>query len=128
VRCRPGATPCGAANATSGADYAGELESFLRMRVTDKYNDPNPNLLEPGTTVDFDFPFTTQCTPTTDTSKGSDCGVQTTVNSVVPGALASNKQAIVQLNQVRVLDGGSDGDADTTADNSRFAVQGLLLP
>ena len=32
------------------------------------------------------------------------------------------------LDQVRVYDGGSDGDADTTGDNQLFEVQGMFVP
>jgi hypothetical protein len=33
-----------------------------------------------------------------------------------------------ELDQVKVYDGGADGDADTTGDNTLIAVQGLLVP
>jgi hypothetical protein len=32
------------------------------------------------------------------------------------------------LGQVKVYDGGADGDADTTGDNTLFEVQGLFAP
>jgi hypothetical protein len=32
------------------------------------------------------------------------------------------------MDQVKVYDGGPDEDADTSADNSLFAVQGVFVP
>jgi hypothetical protein len=46
----------------------------------------------------------------------------------MPGAVVDGKRAIWQLDQVRVLDGGADGDADTTGDNRLFATQGVFVP
>ena len=45
-----------------------------------------------------------------------------------PGLVKEGARAIWQLDQVRVLDGGADSDADTAADNSLFVVQGVFVP
>jgi hypothetical protein len=37
-------------------------------------------------------------------------------------------RAIWELGQVQIYDGGSDGDADTAAGNTLFAVPGLSCP
>ena len=52
------------------------------------------------------------------------------MDAVVPGIVLSleGKRAVWQIGQVRFYDGGPDGDADTTADNTLFAVQGLFVP
>jgi hypothetical protein len=46
----------------------------------------------------------------------------------VPGAVLEGKRAIWQLDQVKVYDGGSDGLASTTADNTLFMDQGIFVP
>ena len=38
------------------------------------------------------------------------------------------QRAVWELGQVQVYDGGADGDADTTGDNTLFAVQGTFTP
>ena len=38
------------------------------------------------------------------------------------------QRAIWELGQIQVFDGGSDGDGDTTGDNTLFAVQGAFAP
>ena len=56
------------------------------------------------------------------------CEITTTLDTLIPGALAEGRRAIWALDQVKVYDGGPDEDADTTADNSLFAVQGVFVP
>ena len=47
---------------------------------------------------------------------------------MIPGAAAEGTRAIWALDKLRVFDGGPDGDADTEADNSLFATQGVFVP
>jgi hypothetical protein len=127
VRCKAAIASCGAANGAGGKDYTGELQSVLGMRLTDRYNGPAAN--EPATVQDLDFSFAVPCNGTVaDTARGSDCFMRTDANAVVPGAFTSGKRAVVELAQAKVRDGGSDGDADTTAGNQPLAVQGIFLP
>ena len=56
------------------------------------------------------------------------CELTTTLDTLRPGAAAEGKRAVWALDQLKVYDGGPDGDADTTADNSLFAVQGVFVP
>ena len=42
--------------------------------------------------------------------------------------MREGKRAVWGLGSVQVFDGGSDGDADTTGDNTLFEVQGLFAP
>ena len=74
--------------------------------------------------LDFDVP----CVPTESTLDKSLCELTTTLDAVMPGAAAEGSRAIWALDQVKVYDGGPDGDADTTADNSLFAAQGVFVP
>ena len=104
----------------------GELQVEVEVRMTDKFNGPGVN--EPGTVEDFTFRFSTPaCAATASTAEGSSCNVNTDVLYVIPGVAKDGKRQIWELGQVRALDGGPDGDADT-ANNSLFAVQGLFVP
>ena len=93
--------------------------------MVDKYNGATP--VDPATLSPFSFSFTAPCTATADTTVGSSCTVQTTADSLVPGAVVEGVRAIWQLGQVEVLDGGSDGVASTTP-NTTFLRQGLFIP
>ena len=53
--------------------------------------------------------------------------LNTEMDFFLPRYRKDTKRAIWELGQVRVFDGGPDGDADT-ADNSLFAVQGVFVP
>jgi hypothetical protein len=124
VRCQTSATTCGAANATGGADYSGELQATATIRLTDRRNGPT----EIGTASDLSIPAALPCTGTTSTTAGATCAVTTTYNTILPGTVVDSVRAIWQLGQVQVFDGGRDGDADTPAGNTLFAVEGVFVP
>ncbi len=114
-------------NKTGLADYAGELQARVTLRITDKLN--GGSLTESGTLGDRTFEFTLPCSPTGGTANvGSTCSVQTGANAVVPGIVGSGKRAIWQMSQAEVLDGGPDGDVDTPTGNTVFARQGIFVP
>jgi hypothetical protein len=46
----------------------------------------------------------------------------------VPGMVKANLRTIWQVGRVRVDDAGPDGNPDTSADNTVFAVQGVFVP
>jgi hypothetical protein len=110
---------------SDAADYTGELQAVLPLRITDKYNGYGGGS---ATAADLEFPFTVPCTATAEDPPGASCAVSTTADSVVPGAVPEGKRSIWQLGQVEVFDGGADGLASTTADNTLFAVQGIFVP
>jgi hypothetical protein len=117
-------------NQGSFTDYEGELRFVPTLRITDRFNGVTgaPTQDEPATTMDVPLPFTVACTAT-DGPAGATCNVSTTADAVTGGNVAQEgKRAIWELGQVEVFDGGSDGDADTTGDNTLFAVQGLFTP
>jgi hypothetical protein len=58
---------------------------------------------------------------------GATCAHGTTADALMPGAVIEGKRAIWQLDRVRLLDGGADGDADTHP-NGRLAEQGVFVP
>jgi hypothetical protein len=106
-------------------DYTGQLQLVPTLRITDKLNGSSP--VDPATVSDLDFPVTVPCATTVDTNVGSTCSIATTADSVLPGTIAELKRTILQLGQVKVLDGGADGLA-ATPDNSPFAIQGVFVP
>jgi glucose/arabinose dehydrogenase len=108
------------------ADYAGELEANLTVRLTDRMH--GSGLTDLGTAVDLAFPFKTTCTTTpADSNAGSTCDVLTSADAVIPGAITEGKRAIWQLKDVEVYDGGADGDVDTDPD-TLFMRQGVFVP
>jgi TolB protein len=107
------------------ADYEGEVELRMEVRITDRGNGPAAD--ERGTVEDFDFRVTVPCAATADTTIGAQCGVTTTAEAVVPGALTEGDRAVWALGAARVYDGGPDGSV-ATQDNTLFAVQGLFVP
>jgi hypothetical protein len=122
VRCLAGAAACGAANAASGADYTGELQVSTRVRITDA----DGGVI--ATTLDSPLNATVPCTATSaDSSIGAGCSLDTTVDAIIPGAVAAGQRAIWGLGRVEVFDGGTDGDAET-AGNTLFLTQGLFVP
>jgi hypothetical protein len=129
VRCKAGTAPsvCSAANAADGPDYSGELQGTTTIRVSDHYNGPGLN--EAATVMDIPLPVNIPCANTADTASGGVCAVDTSANAVQPGAIPDGgvSRAVIELGQVRVSDGGSDG-AVSTADNTTFATQGVFIP
>jgi hypothetical protein len=138
VRCKAGVAACGAANAAGGADYTGEIEGDANIRITDHCNDTSALTgcgAHTATVVDIPFPVNAPCTATGSTAIGSTCGVTTTWNTVVGGpgppwadpAVRDLKRANIEISQLQISDGGSDGVVDT-APNALFAVQGIFIP
>jgi hypothetical protein len=107
------------------SDYTGELQLLPTLRITDRLNGSAP--VDPATLTDLDFPVPVPCVSTLDTTVGSSCSVATTADSLLPGAIVETKRTVVELAQVRVFDGGSDGLAATPG-NTLFAVQGVFVP
>jgi hypothetical protein len=128
VRCKASILTCGAANASGGADYTGELRAEFVLRLTDRWNGTAPGGgTDAATMTDFTFQVPVTCTGTSDTALGSTCTIKTTANLVYPGSVKDGKRAIWGMSDLRVLDGGPDGDVDTTP-NSLFAMQGVFVP
>jgi TolB protein len=116
-------------NRSNLLDYAGEIKVVLPLRMTDRNggNDYSP-YIQPTTATDTPLSLTVACTPTDDASIGSTCSATTTADALLPGLVLERKRSVWGLGQVQVFDGGSDGDADTTGDNTLFAEQGLFVP
>jgi hypothetical protein len=115
-------------NRTGLTDYTGELRFVTTLRVTDRNNGATggPTQDEPGTVTDATFAFNVTCSATTGPEGGS-CSASTTADAVMGGIAKESRRSIWELKSIEVFDGGADGDADT-ADNTLFAVPGLLAP
>jgi Tol biopolymer transport system component len=103
------------------ADYVGEVEAQAMTRLTD--HDAGVT----ATAADVRFPLTTQCAATADTGIGSTCSLTTTLDTLIPGAVVERARTMLQLGQVRVIDGGADGDT-ATEPNTVFLRQGIFVP
>jgi WD40-like Beta Propeller Repeat len=106
------------------SEYTGELRGRVEVQLTDRF----PSGGVPQTTQQFPISFDVPCVPTGAEVDKSLCELATTLDTLVPGAAVEATRAMFALDQVKVYDGGPDGDADTTADNSLFAVQGVFVP
>ena len=109
-------------------DYTGTLHANLPVRITDKNNTPSPGGPGAATTQPFSYGFEIPCAATSDPAAGSDCTLQTTLDTLVPNTILESRRSVWQIGQVKVFDGGADGDGSTTADNTLFATQGLFVP
>ena len=86
------------------ADYGGELQAALAVRLTDAANGASQS--EAATVSDLSFLITVPCAPTAG-AVGSSCSVATSFDAVVPGSAQERKRSIWALDQVEVFDGGS---------------------
>ena len=138
VRCRPTGARCGAGNASGPADYSGEVRLSFAVRFTDHWNATAPGGgTDAATAQGFHFDqalassggtLAWPCAQSGSTSSGSTCNLDTSMNALLPGAVKEVKRAIWALDDVRVFDGGADGDGDTTFDNGTFLRPGVFVP
>jgi hypothetical protein len=128
VRCIGSTTACGNANTADGADYTGQLQGTVNVRITDRWNAGSPGGgPESATVVDIPFPMPFTCVNTADPDIGGQCFSNTSVNAVVPGGVRDGKRGVWELGQVFVSDGGPDGSTSTTP-NTLFVTQGIFVP
>ncbi len=106
-------------------DYTGQLGITIPLQITDRANGPSGT--EIGTTQLGSLMVPMPCVQTPSTTEGGVCDVTTTIDTVVPGAVAEIKRAIWELGPIEVLDGGADGSLATN-DNTVFARQGVFVP
>ena len=110
------------------SDYAGELQAFTTVRITDRDNDPaTGGGDDPATVSDFPFPAAVPCTPTPDPAVGATCDLDTSFDALVPGAIKEGDRSVWQVDAIQVFDGGADGLASTSP-NTLFAKQGIFIP
>jgi len=137
IRCLSGtsASVCGPANSAGGADYTGQLQMLIGLRITDHYNAATPGgpFTDPGTAVDFQFPVTISCASTASIAVGATCAVNTSFNAVVPGSAQTTKRTVYEIPQsqagggIQIFDGGQSGIAGSSG-ATLFAETGVFLP
>ena len=144
VRCRSSIasdeTLCPSANSACGKDYAGQLRAYPTIRITDHYNTAGSAPCSSttscsATVVDLPFPVTMTCAATAgDPTIGGSCNVSGP--PAVPCAPSGGdicdltpegKKMNVELGQVVVNDGGTDGLASSSP-NTPFLRQGIYIP
>jgi hypothetical protein len=108
------------------ADYTGELRVEQLVQITDRFNGPAQN--EPGTVQATPYAFTVPCAATASPTVGGTCSLSSTFNAILPGSVVESGRSIWELADVRVFDGGPDGLAATTGDNTLFERQGVFVP
>ena len=129
VRCIPTGARCGTANAAGPADYSGEVGFEYGIRFTDHFNAVAPGGgTDPATMEDHTFGSFIPCAETASTSTGSTCSLYVGYNSVIPGMIKDGKRLVEEIFDVHVYDGGADGLASTTGDNTVFLRQGIFIP
>jgi hypothetical protein len=106
-------------------EYTGELRAVLGLRITDRLNGETRDY--PGTASDTSFAFNLSCAPTPG-PEGGTCNVATTADAVISDFVKEGKRSVWGISSFELYDGGSDGDADTTPDNTLFAVPGIFAP
>ena len=113
---------------TNGAlsDYGDDLRFDTAFRITDKGNGG----VGSGTVVDLPLRFSVPCATTVSTTVGSTCSINTTVNTLFGSTAITELQRSIwqQTELVRIYDGGADGVASTTADNTLFQMGGVFIP
>jgi hypothetical protein len=129
----PDYDPSGSQDLTGAAalaDTSGPSTSASAVQITDKNNklDSGTTYDQPATVTPLAFPIPIGCTATpSDPGSGSTCNVQTTANTLFPGAAVAGKRAIWELGQLQVLDQGANGTPGD-ADDKLFEVQGVFVP
>jgi hypothetical protein len=108
-------------------DYAGELLLNVPWQIVDRDTDALGGGSTHGTTREVRITYPIVCTPTADTTVGSTCSLNTTIDAGGGSFVKEGRRTIWQLGQVQVFDGGPDGDVQTD-DNTLFAVQGVFVP
>jgi hypothetical protein len=110
----PGATNPTCSSATADATLTAQIPGNpvgTAIRITDHNNPSNP-----GTMTDSPFPVPVDCFPAA--PSGANCGVNTTANALVGGAVITGTVADIEIGQAMMIDQASNP----------FAVQGLFNP
>jgi hypothetical protein len=120
-------------NNPSGSDYTGSLLVTAPLTITD--NDNAPETPEPGTVEQQSLRFPVPCSATGDATKGGTCGITTTYDAVIPGAVSERMRAIWAVGQVQVMDAGPNGTGYAACpptcgdgDETVFMREGIFVP
>jgi TolB protein len=111
----------GVLNRSGLSPYSGELSADAALRITDKDNTPSPGGPGSATVQDSSFVVTVPCNAST-------CALATAANALAPGVALEGRRSVWELGQVKIYDGGADGLASTTGDNTLFMDEGIFVP
>jgi hypothetical protein len=100
------------------SDFTGDLEARLTIQITDKNNTPHPGGPGAATVQELTHSHQIPCAETANTTVGSTCQLDTTVEALLPGAVVEKRRAIWELGAIRVHDGAGN----------LFLTQGLFVP
>jgi hypothetical protein len=113
-------------NKSDLTDYTGELRADLDLRITDRFN--GATHVDTGTMQNVFLRVKLACAATPGGPDiGSTCSANTSADAVTPGSAREGVRSVWEVGQIQVIDGGPDGDVDTTP-NAVFADQGILIP
>ncbi len=120
-------------NAPALTDYAGSLMVETNLQLTDNLNaEEQP---APGTMQSFALKWSVPCVTTTDSTRGSNCNLNTTADALYPGVVTESKRTIWQIGQVSVKDAGPNGTGVDACpptcgdgDETTFLRQGVFVP
>ena len=99
-------------------DHTGELTAHVALRITDRGSATLPGGGdEPATVTDMPLDIPVQCAATPGAT-GATCSASTTVDALIPGAVAEGRRAVWALGQVELLG----------PDERPFMRQGLFAP
>jgi len=107
---------------------ADEADVSLALDITDVREQGSLDDYTGELAVTSSLSFPVRCTSTPDPDVGSTCSVTTTADTLFPGTVIESQRSIWELDRVQVFDGGADGMAATSEDNTLFAVQGIFAP
>jgi dipeptidyl aminopeptidase/acylaminoacyl peptidase len=113
-----------------GADYTPnpsgpDVTLTAKWRITDTRNGTSGT--DSATALDFDFAVPIDLSPSDDTNAGSECYVASSLEAIVPGAIAEGKNTVIDVFRVLLRDSGTDGIRGN-ADDRQFAQQGSYIP
>jgi hypothetical protein len=112
--------------ASNLADYTGQLQGQLQLRITDGAS--TVALGQKATTVDLPLSFTIPCQATpANPNRGSTCNLASSVDTLIAGALTEGTRSTWAIRGVSVFDGGPDEIAATPG-NTEFATAGFFVP
>jgi TolB protein len=110
----------------SSGDYRGDVEVRLPLRITDRLSEGGPDAS--ATTSDFTLRTVAHCSPTSSDSVGATCGVVTTANTLLPGAVTESKRSVWEVGRIEVRDYGPDFSIGSAEDNRLLFTQGVFVP
>ncbi len=120
-------------NASDQSDYSGSVVLSSTIRTTDRAAGFGG---VSGTRTDVRLDIPLSCVPTAAAPRGSDCGLTTTLDALVPAMIPEGKRSILATPTFSLLDSGLDGDISASAcpptcgtgDEEIFLEQGTFTP